>query len=105
MTDQQRSPSAANAGRGHTGADPAHAQSKGSNKETTKQGHNGTYMPTGEMRGGIASNANADANTATERKEQGSIWERKAAKIGGHDGGRGSSFRDPKPLPAWLREP
>ncbi|KAI0449393.1 hypothetical protein F5B21DRAFT_520254 [Xylaria acuta] len=35
---------------------------------------------------------------------KGSIWERKAIKVGGHDGGAGAASRDRTPLPEWLRE-
>ncbi|RYC59153.1 hypothetical protein CHU98_g7057 [Xylaria longipes] len=49
--------------------------------------------------------ASAGGAGADDKRESGSIWERKANKLGGHDGGAGSAFRDRTPLPEWLREP
>lgn len=85
-----------------------HAHSKSMNeqaKQATKQEHNGKYVPADATRGGTTGNANANADAAKEGKGKVSIWERTAAKLGGHDGGSGSTFRDPEPLPAWLRDP
>lgn len=44
----------------------------------------------------------ADAGGA-DKQGSTSAWERMAGRLGGHDGGAGSS-RDRTPLPEWLRE-
>ncbi|KAI0906295.1 hypothetical protein F4823DRAFT_90160 [Ustulina deusta] len=40
---------------------------------------------------------------ADGQEQSRSIWERKAAKVGGRDGD--ASFRERTPLPPWLRDP
>ncbi|KAI1111151.1 hypothetical protein F5Y14DRAFT_328551 [Nemania sp. NC0429] len=109
-TDQQRGPSTSYASRYYSAAaaDASHGQARASGDEATRQGGNGAYshynIPTG---GGTANtgNANADAHAAKQGGEKGSVWERTAARLGGHDGGPGSAFRGSRPLPAWLRDP
>ncbi|KAI0878303.1 hypothetical protein GGS24DRAFT_444271 [Hypoxylon argillaceum] len=52
-----------------------------------------------EQKGGIR-------NTDSDDKEGSySVWERRAARLGGHDGDAGSARRETNPLPRWLREP
>ncbi|KAI1421205.1 hypothetical protein F5Y12DRAFT_39462 [Xylaria sp. FL1777] len=40
----------------------------------------------------------------TDGQERSKIWERMAAKVGGHEGSTGSAVYNSEPLPRWLRE-
>ncbi|KAI1182258.1 hypothetical protein F5B17DRAFT_435809 [Nemania serpens] len=104
--DQQRGTAAPNTSRDHAVADLGYAQPKVLNQEAAEQGQNMTYyVPTGERTGGIAGGANTTSDVAQEGKDKGSIWERIAARVGGHDGEPRSKSRGSEPLPSWLRDP